>query len=240
MLYWQCHFENEILVNCLFTQWKWTYTLDIGPWRWSALNMGLVDKWPSRMQGQRFFRSRVGGQQFSVGSKKIEFSRPGAVSAQIYLHYKFVRGTLMSPKADYHFDCHPKFDCRFDRMLVPLSLYYFFIYKYCIFWYPWHPTRQLSLLRWPIGRHLVHIFVCAFWMGRLLMGGFLKFTHTLFMAGGLRGCYSTHAWCNSPKWVAVFGVFSVSIMVLHWPWVLFGGTITHHNQRHECGLLRDI
>ena len=38
-----------------FTQWKWTYILNFGPWRWNALNMGFVEKWPSRMQGQWFF-----------------------------------------------------------------------------------------------------------------------------------------------------------------------------------------
>ena len=36
------------------------YILDFEPWRWSALNMGLVDKWPSRIQGQWFFQSRAG------------------------------------------------------------------------------------------------------------------------------------------------------------------------------------
>jgi hypothetical protein len=51
MLYWLFRFEKEILVNCLFTQWKWTYILDFGPWKPSALNMGYMDKQPSRMQG---------------------------------------------------------------------------------------------------------------------------------------------------------------------------------------------
>ena len=44
MLYWRFHFEKEILINCLFIQWKWTYILDFEPWRWSALNMGYMEK----------------------------------------------------------------------------------------------------------------------------------------------------------------------------------------------------
>jgi hypothetical protein len=51
------------------------YIYDLGPWRWSALNMGYVDKWPLRMQGQWFFWSRAGGRQFPVGSKKYWISR---------------------------------------------------------------------------------------------------------------------------------------------------------------------
>jgi len=63
------------LFNCLFTRWKWTcvYIYDFGPWRWSVLNTGLVDKWPSRMQGQWFFRSQAGRHKFLVGSKKYGF-----------------------------------------------------------------------------------------------------------------------------------------------------------------------
>ena len=44
MLYWWFHFENETPIHCLFTQWEWTYILDFGPWRWSALSMGYMDK----------------------------------------------------------------------------------------------------------------------------------------------------------------------------------------------------
>ena len=54
--------------------------------------MGVVDKWPSRMQGQWFFRSRASEQQFSVGSRKSngrlpvpEYSSPKKVS--IYIHH---------------------------------------------------------------------------------------------------------------------------------------------------------
>jgi hypothetical protein len=56
MPYWRPHFENEIPIKCLFTQWKWTWLLDFGHWRWSALNMGyILDKRPSRTQGQFYF-----------------------------------------------------------------------------------------------------------------------------------------------------------------------------------------
>ena len=64
--YWQFHFENEILVNYLFTQWKWTYILDFGPWKWSALNMGYMDKHPSRMQGSGQGRGARGSNFFGV------------------------------------------------------------------------------------------------------------------------------------------------------------------------------
>ena len=39
----------------------------------SALKMGFVDKWPSKMQGQWFFRSRTSGQKFSIRSRKPGF-----------------------------------------------------------------------------------------------------------------------------------------------------------------------
>ena len=46
MLYWRFHFKKEIPINRLFTQWRWTYILDFGPWR-SAFDMGYMDKRPS-------------------------------------------------------------------------------------------------------------------------------------------------------------------------------------------------
>ena len=60
MLYWRFHNGNEIPAKshasiCIFTQWIKRYILDFGPWMWSALNMGFVDKWSSRMQGQWVF-----------------------------------------------------------------------------------------------------------------------------------------------------------------------------------------
>ena len=76
MLYWRLDFVNEILVNCSFTQLKWTYILDFGPLRWSALNMGFVDKWPSRMQGEWYFRSRT-GKSFRLGPENFHFSLGG-------------------------------------------------------------------------------------------------------------------------------------------------------------------
>ena len=67
----------------------WIWTLKVK----CTLNMGFVNKWSSRMQGQWFFfRSRAGGQQFSVGSRKFGFSAPTAAPAQIYLPKKFVGG----------------------------------------------------------------------------------------------------------------------------------------------------
>ena len=60
MLYWQLQFLNEIALNCLFTHWKWSCILDFGSWRWNALTMRFVEKWPSKMQGQWLFQSRTG------------------------------------------------------------------------------------------------------------------------------------------------------------------------------------
>ena len=92
--FWRFHFEIEIQVNCLFTQCKWTYILDLGPWRWSALNMGFVDKWPSRMQGQWFFQNRVGGQQFLVGYRKSRYSGGAVALARIFRPQKVRGGEL--------------------------------------------------------------------------------------------------------------------------------------------------
>ena len=85
MLYWRVHIENEIPINCLFTQWKWRYILDVGPWRWSALNMGVVDEWHSRMQDDGFFWSWAGGKKISVGSSKSGFCGQVAALAPIHL-----------------------------------------------------------------------------------------------------------------------------------------------------------
>ena len=98
MLYWRFHFDNKIPVNCLFTQWKWTCILDFGPWRWSALNKGFVDKWPSRMQGQWFLWSRAGGQQFLVRFKKFRFYGQTVALARIYLPQKVRGGRFNVPR----------------------------------------------------------------------------------------------------------------------------------------------
>ena len=74
MLYWWSLFGKEIPISCLFTQWKWTYILDFGPWKWSALNMGYMDKQPSRMQGQlHFSKSGGAGNSFLSRSKIFKF-----------------------------------------------------------------------------------------------------------------------------------------------------------------------
>ena len=71
--------------------------MDLGPWRWSALNMGFVGKWPSRMLGQWFFRNRAGGQQFSVGYKKSQFFGWAIALARIFLPRKVHGGNLTYP-----------------------------------------------------------------------------------------------------------------------------------------------
>ena len=95
MFYWHVHFDNEIPINCVFTQWKWNiHIMDFGPWRWSAVNMTFVIKRPSRMQGQCFF-FEIGrdGQQFSVGFKNFPGRLPLPRSRN---PWKFVWGCSMS------------------------------------------------------------------------------------------------------------------------------------------------
>ena len=75
MLYWWFHFENEIPINCLFTQWKWTYVYWILDLKGEVHSMW--DLWISGLQeckgnGVSEFR-RAGGQNFSVGSKRSRF-----------------------------------------------------------------------------------------------------------------------------------------------------------------------
>ena len=86
-----------IPVDCIFAQWKWAYILEFGPWRWGALNVGFVDKWPSRMQGQWFNRSQTSGQQFSVESRNSRFFGWAAAPARIYLPWKVRGGELNVP-----------------------------------------------------------------------------------------------------------------------------------------------
>ena len=98
MFLWQFHFVNENSpLNCLFTQ---LFIFNFGPWRWSAFNMGLLDKWPSRMQGQWFFRSRASGQQFSVKYKNTGYCGRMATPAQIYLPRKVCEGEFNVPPND--------------------------------------------------------------------------------------------------------------------------------------------
>ena len=51
MLHWRFHFEKGIPRNCSFIHYElehiYIYILDFGTWRWSALNMGYMNKSPS-------------------------------------------------------------------------------------------------------------------------------------------------------------------------------------------------
>ena len=51
MLYWWFHFEKEIPILFIYSMEVNIYILDFGPWKRRALNMGYMDKRPSRMQG---------------------------------------------------------------------------------------------------------------------------------------------------------------------------------------------
>ena len=72
------------------------YILDFGPWRWSALNMGFVDKWPSRMQGQWFSWSWAGMQKCSVRSQKSIFFYGGLPLLKSTSPEKFVGGGVFN------------------------------------------------------------------------------------------------------------------------------------------------
>ena len=75
MLYWRFHFEKEIPVNRLFTQWKWTYISDLGPWQWSALNLGYMDKRPSRIQGSCQGQGRARLDRLGPGPARVGLFR---------------------------------------------------------------------------------------------------------------------------------------------------------------------
>ena len=62
--------------------------------------MGLVDKWPSRMQGQWFFQSRAGGHKFPVGSMKSIIIFGGLPLPESTSPEKFVGGGFLSPNID--------------------------------------------------------------------------------------------------------------------------------------------
>ena len=59
MLYWWFHFKNEIPINRLLTKWKWTHTLDFGPWSRVHSIWGYLDKRSSKMQDQFDFQSQA-------------------------------------------------------------------------------------------------------------------------------------------------------------------------------------
>jgi hypothetical protein len=72
MVYWRLYFENEIPVNWLFTQWMWTYILDLGPWRRST----IWDLWTSGLQeckGNSFSKIGRVGNNFRSGTKNLDF-----------------------------------------------------------------------------------------------------------------------------------------------------------------------
>ena len=60
MFYQWFHFKNEIPINCLCTQWKWTYILDLDLKDDVHSIMGYMDKQSSRMQGQFHFLKSSG------------------------------------------------------------------------------------------------------------------------------------------------------------------------------------
>ena len=102
ILYWQFHFENEIPVNRLFFQWKWTCILDFGSCKWNALNVKVVDKLASKLQGQCFF-FKV-GQDFRSGPENVDFFLGGcpALPVSTSLEKLIGAGLPSGPKYSQH------------------------------------------------------------------------------------------------------------------------------------------
>ena len=103
MSYWRFPFENELPINCFLTQWKWTYILDLEPWKWNALNMDYMDKRLSRMQRQFYFlKTDETDNNFRLGFEKHRFFCEGypkvpdrGAAAPIHLPWNFV-GKIVS------------------------------------------------------------------------------------------------------------------------------------------------
>ena len=90
---WWFHFWNEIPINCLFTKWKCTYIyiLDFESCRWSALNMGFVDKAAFKnARAMVFFEVGWSKQQFLV---RFNFFL-GAILVPIHLPLRAHRGEI--------------------------------------------------------------------------------------------------------------------------------------------------
>ena len=72
MLYWRFTLKRKFQSIVHLLNEKWTYILDFGPWRWSALNMGYMNKQPSipvkenmhKGQNRTMKDSRSKGQDF--------------------------------------------------------------------------------------------------------------------------------------------------------------------------------
>ena len=100
MFYWWIHFKNEIPINSLFIKWKCKCELDLGSWRWSALNMGFVDSQFSRMQGQRFYFYRSQAGQAIVDFDECFFFWRAAL-ALVHLPFKAHRERFNVPLQIY-------------------------------------------------------------------------------------------------------------------------------------------
>ena len=67
--------EFQSIVHLLTMNWNIHYILDFGPWRWSALNMGYMNKQPSipvkdnRHEGQSQWRTRMTKDKHNEGQE---------------------------------------------------------------------------------------------------------------------------------------------------------------------------
>ena len=108
MLYGQFHFEHESPVNYVFTNWKWTYILDFGPWSWGALNMEFMNKAAFKNARATSFWSRSGQAMFfgwvkeksmffPQGHPRVTSHRPHPQSYLQPLPLKVRRGRVNGP-----------------------------------------------------------------------------------------------------------------------------------------------
>ena len=104
MFYWRFHFDNETPINCSFTQWKWTYILDVRPWGWSALNMAFVGKWPSRMHEQWVFPKSGGRAAVFSWVRKILIFWEGGCPCPILTLRKVREGEFNVLCTEYIYD----------------------------------------------------------------------------------------------------------------------------------------
>ena len=128
------HFKNEIPINCLFTQWKWTY---IGFWTLEMKctqygNCGEVAFKNAR--AMIFLKVGWGGQKFSDGSKKSRFLLGQLPPPKYTSPERLVEGRISS-----------------FVLLCGVSVYSDFLLSHQIWWV----IKCHILWRWPVMKVIV-------------------------------------------------------------------------------------
>ena len=87
---------NSQSIVYLLNENEYIYILDFGPWRWSALNMEFVEKWPSRMQECNGFFEKWAGRTKNFGRiQKISVSLWGSWPCPYLPPRKARRGRML-------------------------------------------------------------------------------------------------------------------------------------------------